>query len=36
MSLKGIKLNLGWNLIKSKRSINLTTKKLMIILNQFI
>ena len=33
---KGIKLNLGWNLIKSKRSINLTTKKLMIILNQFI
>jgi hypothetical protein len=33
---KGIKLNLGWNLIKNKTSINLTTKKLMTLLKQFI
>ena len=32
----GIKLNLGWNLIKSKKSINLTTKKLMIILKKYL
>lgn len=32
----GIKLNLGWNLIKSKKSINLTTKKLMIMLKKYL
>tara|TARA_B100000886_G_C20423910_1_gene492953 strand:- start:3746 stop:4279 length:534 start_codon:yes stop_codon:yes gene_type:complete len=32
----GIKLNLGWHLVKNKKSVNITTKKLLILLKKFI